>query len=84
MKAVPARDFRVAVVTSSKHEKRAVVRNRVRRRIYTIFRNENKTSALPFHILFYVAKKSYSASYADTVTAVTDLIKKIRASSRVV
>lgn len=78
LRAVSAQKFGLAVVVSSKHEKKAVVRNRVRRRIYSIFGAAHKEKLIPFQILFYVSKKGYSASYGETKAAVLELIKKLR------
>jgi ribonuclease P protein component len=61
------------VVTSSKHEKRAVVRNKLRRRIYSLF----ESSTLPYTIVLYVSKQSYTMQYDEIKNLFNDLIKKI-------
>ena len=46
--------FRVAVVVSRKVSKLAVVRNRIRRRMYEVIREEAKSITQPFDLVFMV------------------------------
>lgn len=46
--------YRVAVVVSRKVHKSAVVRNRIRRRMYEIIRNEASRIAEPYDLVFIV------------------------------
>lgn len=46
--------YRVAVVVSRKVSKLAVVRNRIRRRMYEVIRDEAKTVTQPFDLVFIV------------------------------
>lgn len=68
---------RIAVVVSKKVDKRAVVRNRIRRRIYEIVRTEWNT-LLPGHdVVITVFDPSLATIPAgETRAAVIDLLKK--------
>jgi ribonuclease P protein component len=46
-------DYRLAVVVSKKVDGHAVVRNRIRRRIYEIFRKQEKLNNLPINVVVY-------------------------------
>ena len=61
------KSFRVAVVVSRKVHKSAVVRNRIRRRIFEIVRESNKAKpiTLPYDLVFIV----YSDQLATLPTA---------------
>lgn len=67
---------RFAVVTSGKNEKRAPLRNKVRRRLYTLFSQEKPG----FSGILYVSKKSYGFSFEQTKRAVQELFKKASSS----
>jgi len=47
-------DYRLAVVVSKKVDRRAVARNRIRRRIYEIFRTQGRLSGLGVDVVIYV------------------------------
>jgi ribonuclease P protein component len=47
-------EYRVAVVVSRKVNKSAVVRNRIRRRIYEIVREQDKSIVLPYDLVFTI------------------------------
>jgi ribonuclease P protein component len=66
-----------SVVTSSKHEKRAVVRNKLRRRIYFLF-GQNPLSLV---MVLYVSKQSYTMEYSDIKILFHELIQKIQKHS---
>jgi ribonuclease P protein component len=59
-----------AVVTSGKHEKRAVARNKLRRRVYSLFQDQ-KT---PFSGILFASKQSYSFENKDIKTLYTTLL----------
>jgi len=46
--------YRVAVVVSKKVDKSAVVRNRIRRRVYEAFRTLDSTVSQPYDLIFTV------------------------------
>ena len=61
-----------SVVTSSKHEKKAVLRNKLRRRIYaTISITKPQVQGI-----LYVSKQSYTFSYPQIKNLVHDLLAK--------
>jgi ribonuclease P protein component len=62
----------LAVVTSSKIEKKAVVRNKLRRRIYTTFGLERPS----IKGVLYVSKQSYTMTHNDVQTLLHELIGK--------
>jgi ribonuclease P protein component len=61
---------KLAVVTSSKHEKRAVMRNRTRRRLYSRF----ATVTSPLSGILYVSKQSYGFDGAETKSLFDSLL----------
>lgn len=62
----------LSVVTSSKYEKKAVIRNKLRRRLYSLFGKE-KSEIMG---IFYTAKGSYTLSYLEIQTLFNELLKK--------
>ena len=72
LKYLPSQSIMFAVVTSSKHERSAVVRNKVRRRIYSLVQ-ELKPS---IQGVFYVAKSSYQLSFQETKDLIIDVFTK--------
>jgi len=67
-----------AAVVSSKHEKRAVVRNRLRRRVYTLYRQASS----PISGILYLSKLSYKFDYETVKKAFNDLLAKTQKSSQ--
>ncbi len=61
----------ISVVTSGKNEKSAVVRNRLRRRIFSLI-----TKHTPFSGVLYVSKQSYRYSFEEIKSLYNDLFKK--------
>jgi ribonuclease P protein component len=65
----------LSVVTGSKHQKKAVLRNKIRRQVYTLFPNN------PYNIkvsgIFYVSKQSYTFSYQHLKDYFYALLSKI-------
>lgn len=69
--------FRVAVVVSKKVHKSAVVRNRIRRRVYEIVRLYANSEPLQKDLIFLAQNASIAALPAEQLrTEVTDLLKK--------
>ena len=62
----------LTVVTSSKAEKKAVVRNKLRRRIYTAFGLARPS----IQGVLYVSKQSYTMTHNDVYTLLHELISK--------
>ena len=71
LKYVPG-STQLTVVTSSKAEKKAVLRNKLRRRIYTAFR----ISRPLIQGVLYVSKQSYTMTHSDVHTLLHELIGK--------
>ena len=67
---------RVAVVISSKIEKRAVYRNKLRRRIYSIFLNYFQDHPKCGWYILHVSKKAVSLEYKEMKALLYDLLKK--------
>jgi ribonuclease P protein component len=76
-----AETFKLAVVTSGKHQKSAVIRNKLRRRVYTIFGRAAENGALPYAIILYASKASYTFPYESIEQNAKDLIAKISRSA---
>lgn len=68
---------RFAVVTSSKHEKRAVVRNRLRRRVYNLF----YAASVPCSGILYASKQSYSLDMKETKRLFENLLNRAAKSA---
>jgi ribonuclease P protein component len=79
LKYIPSTTTQYGVVTSSKHEKLAVVRNRLRRRVYTLF------GRLPLKLqaVLFASKHAYTMEYAEVETLFNDLLSKIQKNSRI-
>ncbi len=74
-------DFKVAVVVSKKVHKSAVVRNRIRRRIYEISRLQFKDQAAGVDLIFIVQTPNLATMPAVVVNdEVLSLLKKIPTS----
>jgi ribonuclease P protein component len=65
----------ITVITGSKQQKKAVLRNKIRRQIYTAFRKN------PYNIsiegMLYVSKQSYELSYQEITDLLHALLSKI-------
>jgi ribonuclease P protein component len=73
LKYIPG-DKRLSVVVSSKHEKRAVIRNKIRRRIYNIF----KKTPINISGILYLSKQGYLMDYKKTEELFNELLRKIK------
>jgi len=62
-----------SVVVSSKHEKKAVSRNKLRRRLRATF----DQSPVSVTAIFYVSKQSYTMEYSEIKTIFNELLNKI-------
>ena len=51
-------DYRLAVVVSKKISKKAVVRNRIRRRVFEVFRKHKLLDGRPIDVVVYVQNDS--------------------------
>lgn len=65
---------RFSVVTSAKLDKRAVVRNRLRRQIYTNLQNNSISG---FDVLLYPKHSMLNLSYAEIGTKTNSLLSKL-------
>ncbi len=68
--------LKCAVITSSKHEKRAVIRNKLRRRIYT------QMVGFPGSAVLYVSKQSYGMEYQQIEQLWHELLSKIQKNTK--
>ena len=76
----PARSkqFRVAVVVSKKVHKSAVVRNRIRRRIYERVRHIMQDSRQPYDLIFVVQNQAPQTIASDALhSELLQLLKKV-------
>jgi ribonuclease P protein component len=71
LKYIPS-GHKLGVVTSSKHEKRAVNRNKLRRRVYEQFKNANRQ----FSGILYASKASYTLEHKEIKELFNDLLRK--------
>jgi ribonuclease P protein component len=61
------------VVTGSKHQKKAVLRNKVRRQLYTLFKQYKGISA---EAILYVSKQVYDMTYIELQQNLYALLEK--------
>ena len=79
LKYIPSETLHVSVVTSSKNQKKAVLRNKLRRQIYTVIREASKnTPFLVFMGALYVSKQSYTYTYEEITRLTQDLLAKVQ------
>lgn len=62
----------IAVVSRKTHEKRAFVRNKARRRLYTLF----GATALTFSGVLYLSRQSYTLPFDDIKKHFANLMEK--------
>jgi ribonuclease P protein component len=54
----------ISIITGSKQQKKAVIRNKLRRRLYTLFcQFYNNSEKTPVIAMLYVSKHSYTFTY---------------------
>lgn len=75
LKYYPKDTTHLAVVVSSKHEKKAVSRNKLKRRINTIFSKNYKTLKGVF--IVFPSKQAYNLSYEAIRQQAEELFNKI-------
>lgn len=66
-----------SIVISAKHEKRAVYRNKLRRRLYGIFHEYFKTDNSPNQYILYISKHAPTLEYTELKNLLYELFKKI-------
>lgn len=76
LKYLSATTRKCAVITSSKHEKAAVRRNKMRRRIYTLMAD------FPGVAIFYASKQSYGMEYSQIKHLWYDLVAKTQKTTK--
>lgn len=75
--------YRVAVVVSKKVSKHAVVRNRIRRRIYEVVRQALDEHSVPHDLVLLAYDEKLADMPAATIqTTVTQLLKKAKLTGR--
>lgn len=62
-------DFRLAVVVSKKVDKRAVVRNRIRRRVFEVIRTSNLLDNKPVDVVVYVKNSTVAEMPVGNLTS---------------
>lgn len=67
---------KASIVISSKNEKLAVKRNKLRRRIYVLFQVFFKNTTEPGQYILYTSKKTSNLSFDEIKGLFYDLIKK--------
>src|SRR5487761_1469357 len=73
----PNKPYRIAVVVSKKVHKSAVVRNRIRRRIYEIVRKQNSVPGSTDIILTVYSDQVADMPHKELETIIHDLLSKI-------
>ena len=77
LKYLSSEENRVTIIISSKTEKRAVYRNKTKRRIYCLFRDIFSNGDQPRYYALYLSKKSITLSVEEIRFLLYELIKKI-------
>ncbi len=76
-------DYRLAVVVSKKTSPRAIVRNRIRRRIFEQIRSQGRLVSTPVDILIYVKNNEVAEQEtAQLSNELADLTKKVLSQLR--
>jgi ribonuclease P protein component len=68
--------YRMAVVVSKKVSKKAVTRNKIRRRLYEIVRQQRRFESLPVDLVFYVNDSSVADMPAGDVQDVVSRLSR--------
>lgn len=74
LKYYPYKMAHFSVVTSSKHEKRAINRNTLKRRIYSLFTQKAPLSGI---YIFFPSKQAYTLSYEALSESFKGLFAKV-------
>jgi RNase P protein component len=72
---IPYMPVGVAVVVSKKIDKRAVARNRIRRRVYSVLRDVNKSTPLRESFIVFPTRTALTAPYAELKNAIEKNIR---------
>lgn len=70
--------YRFSVVISSKKEKIAVKRNKLKRRIYSIFENYYKNNNNFIHGILFLSKDAYLMEFSSLKTYIYEILDKIK------
>lgn len=76
LKYTKSKNLYFSVVISRKHLKTAVLRNKLRRRIYSILSRENTQKPLFLKGILYTSAQAGTFSYADLTLHVQKLLQK--------
>lgn len=71
-----------SVVTSSKHCKKAVFRNKSRRRAYAVIHSIMQQAAIPLSGVLYLSKHAYTIQFVDFKLLIEDLFKRAHDASQ--
>jgi len=74
LKYLPSSSKKISVVTSGKHEKSAVKRNKIRRRIYSLFSKQD----INIFGVMYVSKNSFNFDFETIKKYFNELIFKTK------
>lgn len=77
LKYKKSNENRASIIISSKNEKRAVYRNKLRRRLYSLFADYFKKSDHSNHYILYTSKQSINMSLEEIKNLFNELLKKI-------
>ncbi|MEK7227945.1 MAG: ribonuclease P protein component [Patescibacteria group bacterium] len=77
LKFKEAETNQVSVVISLKVEKRSVYRNKLRRRLYSIFAEYFRKDPETKHLILYVSKQAVNIKYQDLKIQLDELFRKI-------
>lgn len=81
LKYLPQGDL-FSVVVSSKHCRRAVARNRAKRRAYSVFQALKKEYIAPLSGILYLSKHAYLLPFSEFETLLKDLFRRAHANSK--
>lgn len=78
LKTLKNKDFlgiKASVVVSKKVAKTAVLRNKIRRRVYSVVGKELKNSKNPYFLIFFAKKGAEKASFNDQKLEILNLLE---------
>lgn len=67
---------KVSIVISSKNEKRAVYRNKIRRRLYSLFMTHFKTDKNSREYVLYLSKEAFKFEFQELKKLFYELLEK--------
>lgn len=67
-----------AVVVSKKVAKTAVLRNKIRRRCYSILRKVSKSLNNSYYVILFAKKGAEKATFAETEAQILEILKKAK------